>query len=85
MFICVNYGVTSVYVYMYVYMYIYIYYVLQEAKLTMGDGNWVSIVLSDEFDGRPIMLVSREKAAVDWMETDFQNIYNSMPRKLNVI
>ena len=43
------------------------------------DGTWVSIVLNDNVDGNAVMVVSREKAAVTWMEGPFVEIVKKIP------
>ena len=41
----------------------------------------MSLILVDELDGVPQMVVSREKAAVKWMETTFVDICDTIPGK----
>ncbi len=49
--------------------------------MTFPEGGWVSLILVDELDGVPQMVVSREKAAVKWMETTFVDICDTIPGK----
>ena len=52
----------------------------KEGKLTLSDGNWVSLILTDEsVGGRPTLVVAREKAAVMWMDHVFPELCSRIP------
>ena len=51
----------------------------KECKVTFPEGGWVNLILVDDLDGKPQMVVSREKAAVKWMENTFVDICDRIP------
>jgi hypothetical protein len=51
---------------------------VKEGKVTLGEDSWVTLMLCDDVRGSPMMVVSREKSAVEWMEGPFIDICNAL-------
>jgi hypothetical protein len=50
-----------------------------EGKISYSEDDWVSLVISDDFEGSPIMIVMRERSAVEWMQKEYEDIVSTIP------
>ena len=53
-----------------------------EGKISLDEDNWVNLVLCDDFEGSPVIIVMREKPSVIWMTTHFEEICAKIPGML---
>ena len=50
-----------------------------EGKIAYSEDDWVNLIISDDYEGSPIMIVMRERTAVAWMEKEFYELTSSIP------
>ncbi|KAK2153565.1 hypothetical protein LSH36_292g00070 [Paralvinella palmiformis] len=56
-----------------------------EGKIAYSEDDWVNLIISDDYEGSPIMIVMRERTAVAWMEKEFYELTSSIPVDSSVI